>query len=90
MLLLGLGLKILIAAATVGAVAAIIVYISGTITRSIAREKAQENGIKEAIITEVDNCSNVVKIRDLDSDQEVEIHGDCVDWDLNEGDKIYA
>ena len=86
-MLLGLALKVLLAAAIAGAM---VVYVSGKITRSKLREKAQENGIKEALIQEIDYCDNVVKLKDLDSDKELEVHGDDIDLDLDEDDVIYA
>lgn len=86
-MLLGLALRVLLVAAVVGA---IVVYVSGKITRSKIREKARENGIKEALITEIEYCDNVVKLKDLDSDKELEIHGDDIDLNLDEDDVIYV
>ena len=89
-MLLGLGLKILLAAAAVGTVAAIVVYVKGSINRSKLQQKAQAQNINKFIIKEIDRCNNVVKFEDMYSDKEVEVRGDDVDWDIDEGDIIYA
>lgn len=88
--MLGLALRVLLAAAAVATVAAIVVYVSGTITRRKLEEKLQENGIEDALIKAIDYCDNVVTVEDMDSDQTLEIHGDDVDYELDEGDRIYV
>lgn len=52
--------------------------------------KLQENGIEDALIKAIDYCDNVVTVEDMDSDQTLEIHGDDVDYELEEGDRIYV
>lgn len=88
--MLGLALRVLLAAAAVATVAAIVVYVSGTITRRKLEEKLRENGIEDALIKAIDYCDNVVTVEDMDSDQTLEIHGDDVDYELDEGDRIYV
>lgn len=88
--MLGFALRVLLAAAAVATVAAIVVYVSGTITRRKLEEKLRENGIEDALIKAIDYCDNVVTIEDMDSDQMLEIHGDDVDYELDEGDRIYV
>lgn len=88
--MLGLALRVLLAAAAVATVAAVVVYVAGTITRSKLEEKLRENGIENAMIKAIDYCSNVVKLDDMDSDKTVEIHGDDVSYELDEGDRIYV
>lgn len=88
--MLGFALRVLLAAAAVATVAAIVVYVAGTITRSKLEEKLRENGIKDAMIKAIDYCENVVTIEDMDSDKTLEIHGDDVSYDLDEGDRIYV
>lgn len=88
--MLGFALRVLLAAAAVATVAAIVIYISGTITRSKLKEKLRENDIKDAMIEKIDNCENVVTLKDMDSDKTLEIHGDDVDYELDEGDRIYV
>ncbi len=91
---LGLGAKLLLAALAAGTVAAIVVYVAGTITRAKLREKARENDIKKFILTVVDKKKNVVKIQELDEygvkGKEMEVHGDDIDDIVDEGDEIYA
>ena len=89
-MILGLALRVLLAAATVATVAAIVVYVTGTITRAKLKEKLRENGIEEAMIETIERCNNVVSVKDWDSDKTLEIHGDDVDYDLDEGDRIYV
>lgn len=88
--MLGFALRVLLAAAAVATVTAIVIYISGTITRSKLKEKLRENDIKDAMIEKIDNCENVVTLKDMDSDKTLEIHGDDVDYELDEGDRIYV
>lgn len=88
--MLGFALRVLLAAAAVATVAAIVVYVSGTITRRRLEEKLRENGIEDALIEAIDYCDNVVSIKDMDSDKTLEVHGDDVDYELDEGDRIYV
>lgn len=88
--MLGFALRVLLAAAAVAAVAAIVIYISGTITRAKLEEKLRDNDIEDAIIKAIDYCDNVVTLKDMDSDKILEIHGDDVDYSLDEGDRIYV
>lgn len=88
--MLGLVLRVLLAAAAVATVAAVVVYVAGTITRTKLEEKLRENGIEDAIIKAIDYCDNVVTVEDMDSDKTVEIHGDDVSYELDEGDRIYV
>lgn len=88
--MLGFALRVLLAAAAVATVAAIVIYISGTITRSKLKEKLRDNDIKDAMIEKIDNCENVVTLKDMDSDKTLEIHGDDVDYELDKGDRIYV
>ena len=88
--MLGFVLRVLLAAAAVATVAAIVVYVAGTVTRSKLEEKLRENGIEDAMIKAIDYCENVVTIEDMDSDKTLEIHGDDVSYDLDEGDRIYV
>lgn len=88
--MLGFALRVLLAAAAVATVAVIVIYISGTITRSKLKEKLRDNDIKDAMIEKIDNCENVVTLKDMDSDKTLEIHGDDVDYELDEGDRIYV
>lgn len=88
-MVLGLALQALLAATTVAAVAVIVIYVAGTITRSKLKAKLRENGIEDAMIREIDRCNNVVSVKDWDSDRTLEIHGDAVSHALDEGDRIY-
>ena len=88
--MLGLASRVLLAAAAVATVAAVVVYVAGTITRSKLEEKLRENGVEDAIIKAIDYCDNVVTVEDMDSDKTVEIHGDDVSYELDEGDRIYV
>lgn len=72
------------------AAVAIVVYVSGTITRPKVTEKLRDNGIKNAMIEKINYCDNVVSIKDMDSDKTLEIHGDDVDYGLVEGHRIFV
>lgn len=89
-MMLGFVLRALLAAAAVATVAAVVVYVAGPITQSKLREKLRENGIENAMIEAIDRCDNVVSVKDLNSDRKLEIHGDDVSYDLDEGDRIYV
>lgn len=65
-----------------------VIVISGMVTKSRIREKMREKGMKEAIITEINNCTNTVKLEDLYSDDILEIRGDELDYELDEYDTI--
>ena len=67
-----------------------VIVISGMITKSRLKEKMREKGMKEALITEINNCTNTVKLEDLYSDDTLEIRGDEVDYELDEYDTIMA
>ena len=80
----------LLSVATVATVATIVIYVSGTITRSKLKEKLRDNDIEDAMIEAIDHCDNVVTVKDMDSDKTLEIHGDDVDYELDEGYRIYV
>lgn len=86
----GLMLRVLLGVAAVATVATIVIYVSGTITRPKVTEKLRDNGIKNAMIEEINYCDNVVSIKDMDSDKTLEIHGDDVDYGLIEGHRIFV
>ncbi len=88
--MLGFALRVLLAAAAVATVAAVVVYVAGTITRSKLKDKLRENGVEDAIIKAIDYCDNVVTVEDMDSDKTIEIHGDDVSYELDEGNRIYV
>ncbi len=88
-MILGFALRALLAAAAVAAVTTIVIYIADTITRPKLKEKLREKGIEDAVIEKIDYCNNVVSVKDLDSDKMLEIHGDDVSYELDEGDRIY-
>lgn len=70
---------------SVAAIATIIVYVATTITQETIREKAREHDLNDVIIKEISRCNNVVKIRDLDNRQELEIHGEGIARGISEG-----
>lgn len=73
------------------AVAAVgVVVISGIISKSRIKEVMQEQNIQRALITEINRCTNVIKLKDLNSSKTKEIQGDGIDDSLREYDKIIA
>ena len=89
-MLLGLGLRLLIATAAVATVAAIVIYVSGTINKSKIKQELAKKGIEQALLDSIDGCDNVVKLTDLENDNTIEIHGDDVSSSLYEGMTICA
>ena len=67
-----------------------VIVISGIVNKSRIKEKMRERGLEEAIITEIDSCTNKVKLEDLYSDKTLEIQGDDLDCSLEEYDTIVA
>ena len=73
---IGMGLAGLIGIAAVG----LIIY--GIVDKQNIKRKLQDQGIKRAIVTAVDNCSNVVSLSDLDSNKKIEIRGESISKDI--------
>lgn len=65
-----------------------VVVISGIVSKSRIREKMRDRGMEKALITEINNCTNTVKLEDLYSDKTLEIRGDDLDYELKEYDTI--
>lgn len=72
----------------IATVAVGVVVIAGIIDRSCIREKMRENAMRKVLITEINNCTNTVRLEDLDSSETLEIRGDYVDSSLDEFDVI--
>lgn len=89
-MLFGLLGRALIAAAGAAIVAGIVIYIAGKITEEKLREKLKDKGIECAIIKEIDHCSNVIKLTDFDTDEPIEVHGDDIDYEIEEDDLIFV
>ena len=53
--------------------AAGVIIISGIVNKQRIKEKMRERGLEEAMITEINNCTNTVKLEDLYSDETIEI-----------------
>ena len=67
-----------------------VVVISGIVSKNRIKEKMRERGMQQALITEINNCTNTVKLEDLYSDETLEIRGDDLDYELEEYDTIIA
>ena len=67
-----------------------VVVISGIVSKSRIREKMREKGMQKALIKEINNCTNTVKLEDLYNNETLEIRGDDLDSDLDEYDTIVA
>lgn len=87
MLLARLLIGAVLGAAVVGVIA---IYISGRITKERIKQELAQKNVQEAVITCIDNCTNVISMKDLNSDQEYEIHGDEISNDLYESQTIYV
>lgn len=90
--LMGIGHAIIAAAAVA---AAIVIYISGKITREKMKQKLKEEGIGDILIREVNKCTNVISAEALYSDgvsdkKKFEFHGDSISDDICKKDVIYV
>ena len=65
-----------------------LVVISGIVNKSRIKEKIIERKFGSAIITEIDKCTNVVKLESLYSNDTIEIQGDKLDDSLEKYDVI--
>lgn len=89
--MLGLILRGLMLAAGAAAIAAIVIYIHGTITKDKIREELRAKGIDEdMLIKEINRCENTISLEELDGNKPVEIRGDDISYDLYEGETIYV
>lgn len=79
---------ILAGLAAAATVSAIVIVIRGVITKNRIREKMREEGIRRMIVQKVDECSNIVKLEDLNSDKTIEIQGDGISSEIDEYDTI--
>jgi len=72
-----------------GAVAYVVV--DGIITKRKLQEEMKKKNVKKALVQAVNRTNNVVKLKDLDSDDVLEIKSDDgIDSDIRVGDKIYV
>ena len=67
-----------------------VVVISGIVSKNRIKEKMKDRGMHDALITEINRCTNTVKLEDLYSDKTLEIRGDGLDYELEEYDTIVA
>lgn len=65
-------------------------FISGILNRNRLEEIMKEEEISSALVTMIDQCSNQVSIRDLDTDEEYTYQADEIADDINEDDVIYV
>lgn len=81
--------RLLLGALAVGAVASIIIEIVGTITRDKLKEEMRSRGIEDMLIEKINNTENTITLKELLSGERYEVHGDDIDYDLTEGERIY-
>lgn len=66
------------------------IVISGIITKRKLKDKMREKGVENALIQEINTCTNTMSLYDLDTETEYEVQGDGIADELQEGDCIYA
>lgn len=94
--MLGFGLQILLGAAGAvlgGVVMAGVIYIviCGKITRPKLKEALKKKGISATVIRKVDRCENRMTLQDLKNcERKIEIRGDGMTKDLEEGEIVFA
>lgn len=89
-MILSLAARLLLGAAAVAAVGAIVIVIQGIITRDKIKSELENRNTKDAIIEEINNCTNVVTLKELESGNRIEIQGDGISSDIKIGDVIYG
>lgn len=67
-----------------------VIVISGMVTKSRIKEEMRNRNFKDMMITEINKCTNTIKLEDLDSDRTIEIQGDDIDSSLYKYETIYA
>lgn len=73
------------------AVTSIVVYISGLLNKKKTQDVMRDKAIKNGLIKQIDRCNNVLTLEDLNSGNTYELKGaDSIDYDLYEGQTIYA
>lgn len=72
------------------AIGVAIAIIDGILDRNRLKEIMEEKEISSALVTMIDECSNQVSIKDLDTDEEYTYQADEIANDINEDDVIYV
>ena len=67
-----------------------VIVISGLVTKAKIREQMRSKALEEMLITEINECTNTIKLEDIYSDETLEIRGDELADDLEEGDVIFV
>ncbi len=68
----------------------VITIVVDMITKAILKDKMKDEKFESAVIEMVNRCDNVVKLKDLDSDKVIEVHGQDIDSDIYQGDRLYV
>lgn len=76
------------------AVATIVIYITGVITREKIKQKLKAEGIGDIIVKEIDKCTNVISAEELYRDgvsakRNVRLYGDGITDSIRSKDIIY-
>ena len=86
--------RILLGLATIAvgalAVSLIVKTVRGIINKRKVENLARSENMRRVIIDSVNRTTNRVKITDLDSKRQMQIDGDDIDYDIYEGEVIYA
>lgn len=73
------------------AATAIVIYVTGILNRQKVEDVMRSKNVENALIKNIDRCTNVMTLEDLDSGNTYEIKGaDEISYDVDEGDRIYA
>ena len=71
-------------------IAIITVAINGLITKFKIRRTMSDKGMQRAIITAVDQCKNIVRLKELETGQTLEIQGDGIEDSIMTNDIIVS
>ncbi len=69
-------------------IAIITVAIRGLITRFIIRRTMSDKGMQRAIVTAADRCKNIVRLKELETGQILEMQGDGIEDGIMANDII--
>lgn len=71
-----------------GASLALTIVIDGIIDKMKIEKEMSIRGLNKMVIESKNTCTNVIKVKALDTDQEIQISGDSISDEIKEGQII--
>lgn len=79
-------MSLIVAAFALAVAATIIITIGGIITKDKIRQESNNRDIDgDLLVEKIDNCTNIVTLKELYGDKKIEIQGDAISSDIYEG-----